>query len=121
VTRRQRQPGIAETEEETTMKAKYEQPSSITTAKGAAIDALLEDRDAMVMWFPSRKKAGCYVTKGRWGEGPDFYPTFLYSQAQDFDRLFYPFANGTVACIGSKRELDHWVAEAEKRREQEAA
>jgi hypothetical protein len=102
------------------MKAKYEQPS-IGTAQGAAIEALLEQWDMMVMWFPSRKKAGCYITIGRWGEEPDFYPTFLYSQAQDFGSLFDPFANGWVACIGSKRELDHWVAKAEKTREQAAA
>jgi hypothetical protein len=102
------------------MKAKYEQPSSIRTAKGAAIDALLEHRDVMVMWFPSRNKAGCYITKGRWEEEPDFYPTFLYSQAQDFGILFDPFANGCVACVGSKRELDHWVAKVERDKEEAA-
>jgi len=103
------------------MKAEYERPSGTRTAKGAAIEALLEHEDVMVMWFPSRKKAGCYITKGRWGEEPDFYPTFLYSQAQDLGILVDPWANGWVACVGSKRELDHWVAQAEKTSEQAAA
>ena len=52
---------------------------------------------------------------------PDFLPTLRYGQADDLRTLFYHYANDQFACVGSKRELDSWLAEAKRRERKEAA
>jgi hypothetical protein len=101
--------------------ATYERPE-YDTPKGSAIDAILESSDMMVFWFPSRTKPGCYALKPRWEEYiAEFFPTLEYRQAEDLAMLMDPFANGTACVVGSKRELDYWLAEAERKDKEDAA
>jgi hypothetical protein len=72
----------------------------------------------MVFWFPSETEPGCYALKPRWEEYiAEFFPTLEYRQAEDLAMLMDPFANGTACVVGSKRELDYWLAEAERKAE----
>jgi hypothetical protein len=112
--------------EETKMAGKYSRCKDDGTDKPYAIDAILGLHDAMVFWFPSGTKAGCYAFKPEHlDEEPDFEPDFLptlrYGQADDLRTLSYHWANDHFACVGSKRELDYWLAEAKRRERKEAA
>lgn len=97
--------------------ATYEQPE-YDTPKGSAIDSILEGDEVMVFWFPSETEPGCWAFKPRWVHedecDPEWYPTFLYGQAEDFVSFVDPWADGAVCCIGTEDELDHWLAEAQK-------
>ena len=117
----QRQPGIAAEKETIAVATRYSIPKG-RSAKRSAIEAILESEDVMVFWFPSGKKAGCYAFKARWDDWtPEFFPTLEYRQAEDLVRMFDPFSNGQVACTGSKKELDYWLAEARRMERRQAA
>jgi hypothetical protein len=110
--------------EETKVAGKYSRCKDDGTDKPYAIDAILGFDDAMVFWFPSGTEAGCYAFKPEHfneDEDPDFLPTLKYGQADDLRTLTYHWANDWLACVGSKRELDYWIAEAKRRERKEAA
>jgi hypothetical protein len=101
--------------------ATYEQPE-YDTPKGSAIDSILEGDEVMLFWFPSETEPGCWAFKTSWEDWtPQFFPTLEYRQADDLRTLTYHWANDHYACVGSKRELDYWLAEARRRERKEAA
>jgi hypothetical protein len=105
---------------------KYSRCKDDGTDKPYAIDAILGFDDAMVFWFPSGTEAGCYAFKPEHldedpDEEPDFLPTLRYGQADDLRTLSYHWANDHFACVGSKRELDYWLARARRMERKQAA
>ena len=107
------------------MAGKYSRCKDDGTDKPYAIEAILGFCDSLVFWFPSGTEAGCYTFKARdledEYEEPDFLPMLRYEQADDLRTLTYHWANNHYACVGSKRELDYWLAEAKRKERKEAA